>query len=514
MLGVQTPRILHLPNADPSLGHVGREAVELAEHAGLYLDPWQQVVLEKSLGKRRDTVWNDYTDQYEYKWAAREVGLMISRQNGKGSLLEARELAGLFLFGERLIIHSAHQFDTSVEAFNRIMMLIEQTPDLDAEVGRVSRSHGEEGIELKNGQRLRFRTRTKGGGRGFTGDCLVLDEAMYLDKEMMKALMPTLSARPNVQIWYTGSAGDKNSTQFGRVRSRAMKCNCSAADHECIDPLLYYAEWSAELCTMFCGPDCPDHDDPAAESTWAKANAAYGIRLDGETCRSEYNAMDLDAFAQERLGVGTWPVEDEAWLVIPKMNWLAREDHTSVLEGSFALAVDVAPDRSWACIAAAGSNQHGDTHVEITGNDDDGYDYHQGLQWVVPRAKRIWEANGRPVVIIDPASQAGSLIPLLEHEGMVIQSPTSRQFAQACGDFGSGIVPRKGEQATITHTGQKPLTKAVSGADKRLLADMWAWSKSLSSSDISPLVAATLAVWGYKMHVYKKTAAAPWVFRR
>jgi hypothetical protein len=51
------------------------------------------------------------------KWAAFEVGLNVARQNGKGSILEARELAGLFLLGERLIIHSAHEFATSLEAF-------------------------------------------------------------------------------------------------------------------------------------------------------------------------------------------------------------------------------------------------------------------------------------------------------------------------------------------------------------------------------------------------------------
>ena len=35
-------------------------------------------------------------------WAALDVGLLVPRQSGKTSLLVARELAGLFLFGERL----------------------------------------------------------------------------------------------------------------------------------------------------------------------------------------------------------------------------------------------------------------------------------------------------------------------------------------------------------------------------------------------------------------------------
>lgn len=170
------------------------------------------------LGERDEVYWNEVLGGQRRKYAALEFGLVVARQNGKGSLLEARELAGLYLLGERLIVHSAHQFDTSLEAFSRILVLIESTPDLDREVMRVSRSHGEEGIELKSGQRLRFRTRTRGGGRGFTGDCLILDEAMYLGPQIMAALLPTLSARPNPQIIYTGSAGTKESIQLGRVR--------------------------------------------------------------------------------------------------------------------------------------------------------------------------------------------------------------------------------------------------------------------------------------------------------
>src|SRR5205809_457432 len=79
---------------------LGVEAAELAASAGLVLDPWQAMVLDAALGKRRDG-----------KWAAFEVGVVVSRQNGKGGILEARELAGLFLIRERLLVHSAHQFD-------------------------------------------------------------------------------------------------------------------------------------------------------------------------------------------------------------------------------------------------------------------------------------------------------------------------------------------------------------------------------------------------------------------
>lgn len=207
--GTQVPRLCLLPPA--AVTSAGTECIELAALAGLHLDPWQQFVLHGALGQRADG-----------KWAALEVGLMVSRQNGKGGIIEARELGGLYLFGEQLITHSAHEFKTSQEAFRRVLALIEDTPDLDRRVARVRTSHGEEGIELKTRQRLRFLARSRGSGRGFTGDCTILDEAMILRDAAVAALFPTMSARPNPQVWYLGSAGDEGSEVLGRVRSRAL----------------------------------------------------------------------------------------------------------------------------------------------------------------------------------------------------------------------------------------------------------------------------------------------------
>src|SRR3954467_11750979 len=93
--GVQRPRLSSVPAFGSS---AGAEAVELAASVGLTMDPWQARVLHGAVGEREDG-----------RWSAFEVGLLVPRQNGKGSILEARELAGLFLFGEQLIIHSAHE---------------------------------------------------------------------------------------------------------------------------------------------------------------------------------------------------------------------------------------------------------------------------------------------------------------------------------------------------------------------------------------------------------------------
>jgi phage terminase large subunit-like protein len=194
LLGSQVPRFRLVP---PARSSAGQDAVELAASAGLVLDPWQAGVLEGALGEREDG-----------KWAASEVGLIVPRQNGKGGILEARELAGLFLFGERVLLHSAHEFKTSTEAFRRLRDLVVNTDDLMRQVAPrgIHTAHGDEGIELRSGQRIRFVARSTGSGRGFTGDCIVLDEAYNLRAADMSAMVPTLSARPNTQIWYASSA--------------------------------------------------------------------------------------------------------------------------------------------------------------------------------------------------------------------------------------------------------------------------------------------------------------------
>src|SRR6185312_5914500 len=129
-------------------------------------------------------------------------------------VIEALELAALFLFEDvRLILHSAHKFDTAADAFRRILALIEQNPDFSREVKQVIRSHGSESIELRNGKRLRFVARSSGSGRGFAADLVILDEAFNISSDSMASMLPTMSTRPDPQVWYTSTAGMETSVQ-------------------------------------------------------------------------------------------------------------------------------------------------------------------------------------------------------------------------------------------------------------------------------------------------------------
>ena len=279
LLGDQRPRICSVP---PALSSAGAEAVELAATAGIVLDPWQAFILDRALGERSDGRWSSF-----------EVGLIVSRQNGKGTVLEARELAGLFLFGEELILHSAHEFKTAADAFRRIARVVQDNRQFSRHVKAIRTANGNEMIELKSGQRLRFVARSAGSGRGFTADTVILDEAYELGDKEMEALLPTLSARENPQVWYASTAGGPGSVQLGRVRERGLTGT---------DPSLAFFEWSAE--------DGEDHSDPA---TWRKANPGLGIRITEEYVRREQASLGAEGFERERLSIGDYAADGGSW---------------------------------------------------------------------------------------------------------------------------------------------------------------------------------------------------------
>jgi hypothetical protein len=470
VLEMVAPRVATFPEAGSS---AGREVIDLAREAGLVLDPWQQFVIEHSLRERADG-----------KWAAIEVGLDVPRQNGKGSVLEARELGGLFILDEPLVVHSAHQFDTSLEAFRRLLFLIENTPYLSRRVKRVSRSHGEEGIELMNRQRVRFRTRTKGGGRGFTGDCLILDEAMILPEKAFGALLPTLSARPNPQVWYTGSAVDQavheEGVVFARVRERGIKGARRLA----------YFEWSAYPET---GTSIDPSDLPAGlvvdREAWARANPGLGVRISEDFIEMELGAMDPRTFAVERLGIGDWPETDpDAGSVIPIALWRELVDPASSINERLCLAFDINPERSSTAIVAAGLRRDELAHVECV-------ERNPGTGWVVQRLAELVAKHRPSTVVCDANGPAASLIGDLADAGVQVTTVASNDLAKACGVFFDLVQERR-----VRHLGAPELDSAVRGAAKRPLVDSWAWSRKTSKVDISPLVAATLAAWHATAH--------------
>lgn len=482
----QAPRVCWVP---PFVSSAGDEAVELARMAKLGFDPWQEFALRNLLNERQDG-----------KWAAFEAAVIVPRQNGKGTIIEGRELMGLFLLDdEQLLIHSAHQFDTSLEAFNRLLMLIEDCPELDMRVQRVSRSHGEEGIELKRDRRsgrrsrIRFRTRTKGGGKGFTGDFLAWDEVQKSSPAAHGALLPTLAARSvsgNPQVAYFGTAEDQqddaeDAVLLARLRDRAVRGG---------DPSLMYVEWSADLVARLralgkevrgrVGPDDVDEEFARDPRVWMAANPGIGVRISLEHVAREQRSMSARKFAIERLNVpDSPPLEVGVRPAIEDALWMAMRDHQSRALNPVALAFHVQPDRSRAAVAAAGLNDDDLMHVEVV-------EHRYGDAWLLERLLELHRRHRPLALICLDGSASAALVPELDTEGVEVVVAGSKAHAQAC-----GMLVRAVSRDALRHRGTQELRDALAGAERRKSGATWLWEQA-SVQDVSTLVAVSLAAWG------------------
>jgi phage terminase large subunit-like protein len=442
------------------------DIADLSARFGVVLDEWQESVFEAAMGERRDG-----------RWLTPQVALSTPRQNGKSQLIVARALAGVLLFGEKTIIVSAHQQDTAREVFSRLVDIIEQYPTLESRVADkgVMKALNRESIRFKSGQVIRFKARSTGGGRGFSCECLLLDEAQILGAPAWSAILPTMSARPNPQVWLLGTppTAQDDGEVFGRFR---------AAGLEGKEKRLAYLEWSAD--------PGDDLDDPMV---WRKANPAFGTRISHEAVAGERATMSDQQFAMERLGM--WD-ESSSSRVIDVQTWEAcgpPEGAPVVPPTSrLALAIDVSPDRAVASVALAGQREDGLWHVELD-------EQRNGVGWLVDYVAARCERNDIRAVVIDGASPAANLVDQLRAKRIKVTTTTSRDMKAACGTFYDGAM-----EGWLRHIDQPQLNTALGVARKRNLEDAWAWSRKNSTSDITPLVACTLALWGAQSSTVKK----------
>ena len=159
LMGSQTPSDRIVPDYAYT---DGPDAVKVLAVGKLIVDPWQSEVLNDWMGRTEDDVWSAPT-----------CGLSVPRQNGKTLDTSGRIASGMILYAE-WVIYTAHLQKTATETFMELRGLFESR-GLRKYVKEIKAALGREQIILKNGGRVVFVARTRNGGRGLHGDCLVFE---------------------------------------------------------------------------------------------------------------------------------------------------------------------------------------------------------------------------------------------------------------------------------------------------------------------------------------------------
>lgn len=424
---------------------------------GVEFDAWQHGVGSVALGKREDG-----------KYAATVGGIVLSipRQVGKTFLVGMIVIALCLLHPGLTVLWTAHRTRTATKTFHTLKGMTERAKVrpfmLDPRL-----SNGEQEIRFRNGSVIMFGAREQGFGRGFDEvDVEVFDEAQILSEKALEDMVPATNQsrqESGALLFFMGTPPRPTDPgeEFANRRARAIKGD---------DPDTFYVEFSAD-----------DDADPDDREQWAKANPSFPSRTPIESMkRMRANLTDDASFLREALGV--WAVDDDA--AIPYSAWMACADPESVALDPVVFGIDVSPDRSRATISVVGKRADGKRHIAVV-------DARSGVDWVVPRCVEL-QKHSPAAFALDPAGPVGGLLQPLRDAGIEPVEVMVRPLTQACGQLYDLVMT-----GDIAHRDEGLLNEAVAGAARRNVGEAWAWARKDARTDITPLYAATVALWAF-----------------
>lgn len=473
MLGNQKPRIQIEPHRTDTEGN---GAYLLMAEYGTKLDKWQLTVLESVLG----------TDE-NGNYTTTSAGISVPRQNGKSEILIARAFYGLVINGEKML-YTAHQIRSVKKIFRRLeaMFTDKRHPEITTEVKKIRYGIGEEAIELNNGGIIEFSSRSRQAARGFDGLSLIIfDEAQELTDDQTEALMATLSASTTGtrQLIFAGTPPYIGCTGevFRRLREATICANGKGEELK-----NSWHEWGIAAESL-------NDLDLSDRRLWYEANPALGIRLTEEFTAREFETLNIDGFARERLGYWAKPVSAEAMatMAIDPVLWDSCASDEPKPEGKTAYGVKFSADGSEIALAGAVLPDKGQPAritliaIEPTGN---------GITWLANWLNERYKQAS--CVVIDGKSGTDLLIDRLKPPtgAWVFKDSVIKASTQTVINAAALLLNDLNEHTITWYRPQEELRESAITATKRNISGGWGFGGQTCTA----IEACSLALYGVR----------------
>lgn len=424
----------------------GYDVIEFAEAIGAPLLPWQKFAVIHGLETVRG-------GNYRF----RTVLVLVARQNGKSHLKRVVTLWRMYIQGAKLILGVAQDVSLAREQWQMALDLINESPDLAAELLQVRRVNGDEWFKVKGGSRYKIAASNRSAGRGLTIAELNIDELREQRSwDAWSALSKTTMAAPNSQTWCMSNAGDDQSVVLNQLRERAL------ADP---DGSICLLEWSAE-------DDCALDDIEA----WKQANPSLGYLITEDAIRGSLATDPPEVFRTEVLCQRVEQLNG----AIDLGAWASCEDPAGTMEhlrGRIAACLDVARDGQHVTLAVAAKQTDGTIRLEIAKAWASTDEVRAELPALLNRIK--------PKVFgWFPGGPAGALAPMLR-QIKNSEELTGGKASEACQGLADLVRAR-----AVVHPGDALLDAHVKAAEKLPSGDGWRFGRKGSNQHVDAAYAA------------------------
>ena len=495
ILGSETPRIFTAPRRDltPETTH-GFAAIAFAEEVlGVRLFPWQKWLLLHALELGED-------GSYRFRFIVVEV----ARQNGKTMIMLILALWHIYALDSPTVIATAQDLANAEKAWGEAVEWAQGDEELEELIEKVNLGHPKF-MKLVTGCQYRVAAASRKGGRGFSGDLILLDELReHQSWDSWSAVTNTMNARPRAQAWAFSNAGDALSTVLRYLRAQAHRelgWPDGDGDAEILEELdeemqeylaetgneevLGWFEWSAS-------PKAKRTDREA----WAQANPSLNHTDIVENCVTERAiaaAMRTNPPSQFEIEVlCRWVSMADAG-PFPEGSWRETQDNEArpAEESLRMVCLAMSWNRSKCYIARAAKDDNG---VPVAGIAAD----RTGTDWVIPWLIENRESYSGIVIQANGAPET-ALMDDIANATLEGGEPANLPVVSWAGpDLGSatGVLFDRLDKRKIRHLAHPGLDAAATTASVKVLSQgAWVIDLATSPTDAAPLKAFIGAVW-------------------
>ena len=407
-----------------------------------------------------------------------QVGLLIPRRATKTTTCWSVVLGRCATIPGYRVVTTAQDGTRARQKFREVARSLEAAGFEDG-IGTIRWANGSERLEFENGSVLWVVPPASGAFRSEAADAMFFDEAGELDpvksEDLLAGALPLMDTRPRGQVIVAGPPAKVRAGLLWDMLEEGRRGEPGAG-------IVEYSISDDETTVLW--PDGPEGDPVLDEEALRRVHPGVGTLTTMAKMRQRFAKMDLPTFEREYFC--RFPFDASVSAIDPKV-WAGAAVAVLPRPERFGVAFDVAPDGSAAAVCAAWRDEAGMAHVGVL-------EHRSGASWLSAFVHGLVKRYRVPIRYDAIGANHGPAAEMsrLRSPGVDLVS-CGWKDAQAA----SQLLVDNLKAGALFHFDQKSLNAAAEGAAWRQTDGGQMFARKGSSSDVSPLVAAALALWQF-----------------